>query len=55
MLEVNFIVISIIHEISVLIKISRILKYFLRSVVEFYFFSHQVMIRAEEDKNIKEQ
>ena len=37
MLQVNFIVIYIIHEMLVLLKITRILKRFLRSIIDFYF------------------
>ena len=36
-LQVNFIMIFIIHEISILLKIIRTLKRFLRSIIEFYF------------------
>ena len=36
-LQVNFIMNYIIHKISVLLKITRILKLFLRSMINFYF------------------
>ena len=35
MLQVNFIMIYIIHEISVLLKATRILKDFLRTIMDF--------------------
>ena len=38
MLQVNFIIIYIIHKILVLLKITRILKRFLRSIIGFYFY-----------------
>ena len=38
MLQVNFIMIYIVHKISVLLKIARILKHFLGSIIDFYFF-----------------
>ena len=37
MLRVNFIMICIIHKILVLLKVTRILKRFLRSKTDFYF------------------
>ena len=36
MLQVNFIIIYIIHEVLVLLKITRIFKHFLRIIIEFY-------------------
>ena len=36
-IKVNFIMICLIHKILVLLKITRILKHFLRSIIEFYF------------------
>ena len=64
MLQFNFIMTCIIHKILVLFKITRILKPFLRSIIEFlfketncFFFSQRVMMkisRLEEDKNIEE-
>ena len=38
MLQVDSIIIYIIYEISVLLKITRILKHFLRSIIDFFFF-----------------
>ena len=38
MLQVNFIMIYIIHKISVLLKVMRILKPFLKSVIDFLSF-----------------
>ena len=37
MLQVNFIIIYIIHKILALVKITVILKRYLRSVIDFYF------------------
>ena len=42
MLQVNFIMAFIIHKILVLIKITIILKRFLRSIIDFYFFKKQL-------------
>ena len=36
MLQINFIMISIIHKILVLLKITRILKRVLRSIIDFF-------------------
>ena len=44
MLQVNFIMIYIIHKISVLFKITRILKRFLRSIVDFYIKKKQLIL-----------
>ena len=63
MTRVNFIMIYVIHKIPVLLKITRILKPFLRRVIDVYsffskkiiFFSQHKMMkssRLEEDKNI---
>ena len=64
MTRVNFIMIYVIHKISVLLKITRILKLFLRRVIDVHsffskkiiiFFSQHIMMqssRLEEDKNI---
>ena len=63
MTRVNFIMIYVIHKIPVLLKITRILKPFLRRVIDVYsffskkiiFFSQHIMMkssRLEEDKNI---
>ena len=38
MLRVNFIMIYIIYKVSVLLKITRILKRFLRSIIDLYSF-----------------
>ena len=64
MLQVNFIIMYIIHKMLVLIKITRILKYFLRSIIDFYFsfktnelFSQYIMMespRLEEENIIKD-
>ena len=63
MLQVNFMMIYIIHRISVLFKITRISKRFLRSIIDFYcfkkqlFFSQHMMIkspRLEEKNTIKD-
>ena len=40
MLEVNFLMICIIHKFIVLLKITRILKYFLRTIIDFYFLKN---------------
>ena len=60
MLQLNFIMIYIIHKIIVLLKIIRILKQVLRSIIYLkknYFFSQHMMkrLRLEEDieKNIE--
>ena len=61
MLQVNFIMICIIHKILLLLKITRILKRFLRTIIDFYFlkrffFSQHIMreslILEEENKII---
>ena len=51
MLQVNFIMIYIIHKILVLLKLIRILKSFLRRTIDF-FFKKNNFLRLEEDKNI---
>ena len=61
MLQVHFIMISVIHKIIVSLEITKILKCFLRSVINFHFlkkqlFSRHIMIeslRLEEEKIIK--
>ena len=63
MLQINFIMICIIHKISVLLKIIRILC-FLRSIIDFYFFKkiikfflQHIMIespRLEEENTAKD-
>ena len=55
--------IYIIHKILVLLKVTRISKHFLRSIIDFYlfikiidFFSQHIMIessRPEEEKKLK--
>ena len=60
MLQVNFIMIYIIHKISELLKITRILKRFLRTFIlekkEFIFFTRHTdeKFKAWKDKNIEE-
>ena len=63
MLQVNFIMICIIRKISVLLKITRISKRFLNSIIEFYFlkdnqfFSEHIMMKSpslEEENIIKD-
>ena len=63
MLQVNFITVYIIHKIPVLLKITRISKHFLRSIMDFHFFTiiinffskHTMMESSglEEYKNIE--
>ena len=62
MLQFDFIMIYIIHITSVLLEITKILKFFLRSIIHFflkiYLFSQHIMkksSRLEEDKNIEEK
>ena len=40
MLQVNFIMIYIIHKIFLLLKITRILKHFLSNIIDFYFLKN---------------
>ena len=64
MLQVNFIIIYIIHKVLVLLKITRILKRFLRSIIELFIFlkiinffsQHITMERSslEEENTIKD-
>ena len=42
MLQVSFIMIFIIHIVLVLLKITRILKHFLRSTIVFHFFKKMI-------------
>ena len=56
MLQVNFIMIN---KISALLKMTRILKHFLRSIIDFYilkhlFFSQHIMMESSslEEENI---
>ena len=53
MLQVNFIVIYIIHEMLVLLKITRILKRFLRSIIDFYFLKNDVFFTTCNDGKYK--
>ena len=55
MLQVNFIIIYIIHKISILLKTTRVLKRSLRSNNQF-LLQHKIMkiLRLEEDNNIEE-
>ena len=71
MLQVNFIMIAIIHKISVLLKITRILKHFLKSITDFYFFDIFILnfnflilfftiyndekFKASKDENVEEK
>ena len=63
MLQANFIMIYIIHKFSVWLKITGILKCFLRSIIDSFFFlnnsffSQHIMMkssRLKEDKNTEE-
>ena len=40
MLQVNFMIICIIHKILALLKITRTLKRFLSSIIDFYFLKN---------------
>ena len=51
MLQVNFIMIYIILEISVLLEITRILKQFLRSIIDF--LKKVIFFLTHNDKNFK--
>ena len=61
MLQVNFIMIWIIHKILKLIKITIILKRFLRRITEFYslknnYFFQNLMTKEEENmKKLKKE
>ena len=44
MLQINFIMIRIIHQILVLVKINRILKHFLRSIIDFLKVFKKIII-----------
>ena len=61
MLQFNFIIVYIIHKILVLLKITRILKHFLRTMIDFHFFkkiinffSQHIMMESSslEEENI---
>ena len=55
MLQVNYIIIYIIHKISVSLKITRIFKRFLRSIMQFYFLEKIAIFffAAYNDKKFK--
>ena len=53
MLQVNFIMIYMIHKISVLYKITRILKCLLRSVTDFYFFKQVIFFATHNNEMFK--
>ena len=58
MLQVNFIIIYIIHKILVLLKITRILKHFLRSIIDFYFFKNNNFVSQHitmESSNLEDE
>ena len=55
MLQINFILIYIIHKISVLIKITRIIKCFLRSVIDFCFFKKIIFLATYNDEKFKKK
>ena len=42
LLQVSFIIICIIHKINVYLKITRILKRFLRSMIDFHFLKQLI-------------
>ena len=46
MLQVNFIMICIIHKSLVLLKITGILKLFLRNIINFYIFEKEFFFSA---------
>ena len=61
-LQVNFIMIYIVHKISVLLKITIVLKQFLRIIIAFYIFKNVICFsqhifvkysKIEEDRNIE--
>ena len=52
-LLVDFIMINIIHKILVLLKITRILKRFLRSVIDFYFLKNNFFFTIYNDGKSK--
>ena len=47
MLQVNFIMIFIIHKILVILKITRILKHFLRSIIHLYFLKNNIFFFSQ--------
>ena len=49
MLQVNFIMICLIHKILVLLKITRILKRFLKNIIDFYFFKTSNFLLTYDD------
>ena len=52
-LLVDFIMINIIHKILVLLKITRILKRFLGSVIDFYFLKNNFFFTIYNDGKSK--
>ena len=52
MLLVNFIMIYVIHKISVLLKITGILRCFLRSIIDFYFKKIYIFFTTYNEDNI---
>ena len=56
MLEANFIIIYIIHKISVLLKLTRILKHFLKSKIHRFFFTRcNKRSKFDKDKNMEKK
>ena len=53
MLQVNYIMIYIIHKISVLYKITRILKRLLRNITDFYFFKQIIFFATHNSEMFK--
>ena len=51
MFKVNFTMISIIHKMLVLLKITRILKDFLKSIIDFYFFKINFFTTCNDGKS----
>ena len=43
MLQANFVMIYIIYKISILLKIVRSLKHFLKSIVDFHFYKEKLI------------
>ena len=53
MLQVSLIIIYIIHEMSVLLKITQTLKRFLRSIRDFHFFLIKILFTIYNDEKFK--
>ena len=53
MLQVNYIMIYIIHKISVLYKITRVLKRLLRNITDFYFFKQIIFFATHNSEMFK--